>query len=460
MHTACLPPVRWYALAAILCMPPAAARAGEARSGAAEAVSLTAHVRTAADLGDLRDVTAAWAAGVLRLASDHAERYAWAVIPPPPGGWDLARRATVDAEIVNTGTTAVGVMLWVVGDHGWDAVPAVATLAPAATHVLACNLRETFPDGTPKIDPAAVKQLQVMLFEPRVRPDPPEVPERDRTVLSSEIRKPVAIAIRSLVARGEAAPWRRPAGRIDVPLVEEGPPAPGRRVRYRLPGDEGTDIHGVLHLPTDWRPDGKYPVVVELPGNIFFTSGCYSTGRPEQCVIGFGMTRGRGAICLGLPFVDRATGRIAEHGWGDPDATADEVVRMVDDVCERFGGDRGNLVLTGFSRGALACGYIGLRNDRIAALWKGFHACQHYDGDGWGGATMPEAIERAGRFRGTAVFQTDNSQEAFEPVMEAMRARVTWARSGLNAHATAMFLDDRPSTRELREWFAELVGAP
>ena len=65
------------------------------------------------------------------------------------------------------------------------------------------------------------------------------------------------------------------------------------------------------------------------------------------------------------------------------------------EVCDNFGGDRDDVVLTGFSRGAIACGYIGLRNDHVAALWKGFHACQHYDGAGWNGATMEGAMKRA-----------------------------------------------------------------
>jgi hypothetical protein len=30
-------------------------------------------------------------------------------------------------------------------------------------------------------------------------------------------------------------------------------------------------------------------------------------------------------------------------------------------------------------------------------------------------------------------------------------------KSGLGAHSTAMFLDDRPSTQKLREWFLQLV---
>ena len=169
------------------------------------------------------------------------------------------------------------------------------------------------------------------------------------------------------------------------------------------------------------------------------------------------MTLGRGAVCLGLPFVDRAGGKVVENGWGNADETADYAVRMVDEVCSRFGGDRENTVLTGFSRGAIACGYIGLRNDSIALLWKGFHACQHYDGDGWNGATLQGALERGARFRGKAVFQTDNPREKFQAVMDVMNARVTWANSGLGFHSTAMFLDDRPSTKQLRAWFWTLV---
>ena len=57
-------------------------------------------------------------------------------------------------------------MLWVVGDHGWDAVLDAATLAPHETRTFSCNLRATFPDRTPKLNPGDVKQVQVMLAEP------------------------------------------------------------------------------------------------------------------------------------------------------------------------------------------------------------------------------------------------------------------------------------------------------
>jgi len=421
-------------------------------------ISLTEHLRSSADLGELHDINADWSGGILKLSAISAECHAWAVIPAPTGGWDLARCATVNAEIINTGDESVGVMLWVVGDHGWDAVLDAATLVPNETRIFTCNLREAFPDHTPKLNPGDVKQVQVMLAGPVNRPAKPNDKGKVQPLLNPRITEAVALEVRQIRAQGEAPAWQRPAGRIDVPDVEDAAPAPGKRVRYRYAGDETTGIYSVLNLPEDWKPGGSFPIIVEFPGNIFYAPACYSTGLPDQCVIGYGMTKGKGAICLGMPFIDRAAGNLAENGWGDADDTADLALRMVAEVCAKFGGDRDNIVLTGFSRGAIACGFIGLRDDHIAALWKGFHACQHYDGDGWGGATMAGALERAARFKGKAVFQTDNVQDKFQPVMDAMKTDVTWAQSGLGAHATAMFLDDRPSTRQLREWFWNLTG--
>jgi hypothetical protein len=128
----------------------------------------------------------------------------------------------------------------------------------------------------------------------------------------------------------------------------------------------------VLRLSEDWRTEGSFPAII-LAGKILFLSDCYSTGQPEQCIIGHGMTRSRGAICLGLPFVDRE--------WA---------------------------------------------------------AC----------------------FRGEAVFQTDNTQEAFQSIMKLLRARVTRAQSSLNAYANTIFPDARPSTRQRRERFTELFSPP
>ena len=367
-----------------------------------------------------------------------APPYAWATFPAPAGGWDLSRRSVLGATVTNRGAEPADLILWAVGASGWDAVPAAARLAPGETCVLECPLRETFPDGTPKLDPGRVAALELIL---RGRP-----------------RGPVALEISAVHAVGDAPAWLAPAGRVAVPEVTDESPAPGRRVRVRLAGERQPALHAVLHLPEDWTPGRRWPLVVEYPGNLFHVPGCRSPGLPEQGVIAAGMTLGRGSICLGLPFVDRRAGRIAESGWGNPDETVAYALAMMAQVRDAWGADPANTVLTGFSRGALACGYIGLRDDRIAAWWKGFHACQHYDGDGWNGATWEGAMERARRFRGRSVFQTDNSAERFQPLMDAMSVPATFVRSGLGAHATAMFLDDRPSTRQLRAWYRDLIG--
>jgi outer membrane protein assembly factor BamB len=415
--------------------------------------SLWSHVQKAADLGESRGLKLEWdgttPGGAMTLKGMAASPettssprrtgsgYAWAVVPAPKDGWSLGNRATVEARIVNRGTQDADILFWVVADRGWDAVADAAKLAPGESRVFSCLLRDKYPDGTPKIDPTKVKQIQVML--------------------KGHIDESTQLEIQHLASCGVAPPWQRPVNRIDVPIVESVPPTAGKRVRYRLEGDEHSDIYSILNLPEDWKPGEKFPLIVEYPGNIFFTTGCYSTGLPDQCTIGYGITKGKGAICISLPFVDSTLGTVAENAWGNADDTAVYAIRAVNEVCQKFGGDVNNVVLTGFSRGALACGYIGLRNDRIAALWKGFHACQHYDGDGWNGANLDGALQRARRFRGKSVFQTDNSQEKFQPIMDAMNTQSIFAQSELGAHACAMFLDERPSTQRLRRWYWDLV---
>ncbi len=111
-------------------------------------ISLSEHLKTSKDLAELRDIQADWHQGVLRLCVSTAERHAWVVIPAPKGGWGLRERATVNAEITNTGNHSVGVMFWVVGNNGWDAVLGEATLAPHETRRFSCHLRSTFPGDT------------------------------------------------------------------------------------------------------------------------------------------------------------------------------------------------------------------------------------------------------------------------------------------------------------------------
>ena len=48
-------------------------------------------------------------------------------------------------------------------------------------------------------------------------------------------------------------------------------PAPGRRVRYRLDDGADSNIYCALYLPKNWKPENRHPVIVEFPGNLFFS---------------------------------------------------------------------------------------------------------------------------------------------------------------------------------------------
>ena len=157
--------------------------------------------------------------------------YAWATFPAPPGGWDLSRRTVLGATVTNRGAEPAEILLWAVGSSGWDAVPAAARLAPGESCVLECPLRETFPDGTPKLDPGRVAALELIL---RGRP-----------------RGQVALELSAVHAAGEAPAWVAPLGRVAVPEVSDEAPAPGRRVRVRLAGERQPALHAVLQLPAD-----------------------------------------------------------------------------------------------------------------------------------------------------------------------------------------------------------------
>jgi hypothetical protein len=412
--------------------------------------SVWEHLTSARDLVDVRNMTAQLkrtdGRRVLILKTtkfDSRRRIAWIAVPPPADGWNLERVRSVKATVGNIGSLPAETTLWVVSSDGWAAVGGVATLKPNETRTLNCNLRETYPDGTPKIDPGKIHQIRIMV----------------------QRAESATLTVSGLVASGTATEWVRPPDRLDVPDMVDGLPAPGRRVRYRLATNKENGIYGALYLPPDWQPGRRYPVIAEFPGNIFYRAkACWSTGRPEQCQMGYGISSGTGAIWVSLPFVDRKTGGIAENGFGSNDGedTVTHTMNFMEDICQNWGGDRNNLFVSGFSRGSIACGYVGLRNDRIARLWKGIIGCQHYDGFRWNQSNIGGAVERAPRFRGQAIFQVDNNQETYQPVVDATDPGVnwTWTKSGLGYHATAMFLDDRPVMKQLRQWFRELVAAP
>ena len=168
---------------------------------------------------------------------------------------------------------------------------------------------------------------------------------------------------------------------LTVPILGAGTPGPGLRVTTHRAGF-GEGVYHVLYLPRDWRPRRRYPVIVEYAGNGNYSNqfGDVSTGRPEGSNLGYGISGGTGFIWLCLPYVEPQRQSNAITWWGSPEATLDYAAGAISETCERFGGDRRRVLLCGFSRGSIACNYLGLRNAEIAKLWRAFVCYSHYDG--------------------------------------------------------------------------------
>lgn len=185
---------------------------------------------------------------------------------------------------------------------------------------------------------------------------------------------------------------------LTVPKTEATSPAAGKRVRF-----EG--LHHRLYLPTDWTAGRKWPVIVEYPGNGGYKNalGDTSEGTAEGCMMGYGLSAGRGFIWISMPFLN-ADGSEAIKWWGDLEKTKRYCIDTLKMVCREFGGDERRVVLMGFSRGAIACNYIGLNDDEIAPLWCGMFCHSHYDGvhQNWGyaGADRASALLRLKRLDG------------------------------------------------------------
>ena len=255
-----------------------------------------------------------------------------------------------------------------------------------------------------------------------------------------------------------------------VPPLESGDPAAGKRVRQTLPGWEETEVYHVLYLPKNYDPAKSYPVIVEYAGNGNFKNslGDISTGLPEGSKLGFGITGGVDAIWVCLPYLDGDGREIAIRWWGDPPGcdvqpTLDYCKKAVPWICETYGGDPGRVVLAGFSRGAIACNFIGLHDDEIAKLWCGFVAYSHYDGvKRWPYPKSDEAsaMMRLKRLAGRPQFICGENAGGLEATRKwldssGVPGKYTVRVTGFRNHNDAWVLRPSEARTELRKWFAQ-----
>jgi hypothetical protein len=259
---------------------------------------------------------------------------------------------------------------------------------------------------------------------------------------------------------------------LTVPPMTAGSPAPGVRVRQTTPGWETTQVYHALYLPTDWKPGVRFPVIVEWAGNGNYRNsfGDVSTGRVEESKLGYGITAGERCIWVCMPYLNAAGTANVETWWGDPpeydpEPTLAYCRAAVRDICERFGGDASHVVLAGFSRGAIACNYLGLHDDATARLWRAFICYSHYDGvrTAWpyAEADRTAALARLSRLRGRLQFICSEGSGAADTERFLRDAGVwnsgafTILGTGFRNHNDAWLLRPSEARSRLRAWLRE-----
>jgi hypothetical protein len=254
---------------------------------------------------------------------------------------------------------------------------------------------------------------------------------------------------------------------LTVPAVTSEAPAAGRRVRQTLAAYAGTDVHHTLYLPTDWRASARFPVIVEYAGNGSYSNkyGDVSGGTVEGSRLGYGASGGAGFIWVCAPYVSADRQRNQPTWWGDIEATVGYCTGVVAEVCARYGGDTKAVFVAGFSRGAIGCNYIGLHNDAVAALWRGFICHSHYDGVrqwGYPESDRAAAAARLARLKDRPQFISHEGSVASTQtyLKEACPGgRFTFVPLPYRNHTDAWTLRDIPERAALRKWLAEALRA-
>jgi hypothetical protein len=255
---------------------------------------------------------------------------------------------------------------------------------------------------------------------------------------------------------------------LHTPTMTSGKPALGKRVKAVTTGYESTAVYHTLYLPTNWKPGKLHPVIVEYAGNGPFTSrfGDSCNGTVEGCNLGFGISAGKNFIWVCLPFVAVTNGTKgnSRSWWGDPQETVAYCKRTVREVCQRYGGDTNAVILAGFSRGAIAGNYIGLRDDEIASLWRAFILHSHYDGvrTNWpyADAERASALARLIRLRGRPQFiSQENSVEDIKSYLDqtGVKAPFTFQALSFPNHCDNWVLQPLPERAALRAWLKSVL---
>lgn len=249
------------------------------------------------------------------------------------------------------------------------------------------------------------------------------------------------------------------------PVMIVASPAAGKRVRQVVSEYQETEVYHSLYLPTDWEKGMSFPVIVEYAGNGPFHNeyGDICTGKVEDCNLGYGISGGESFIWVCLPYISADHQHNQLRWWGDVPATVDYCQKIVRDVCENYGGDQSAVFLAGFSRGSIACNFIGLQNDQIASLWRGFVCHSHYDGVrkwDYSEATGQSAESRLKRLAGRPQFIShEGSVEETRNYLAKTypSGNFTFQTLPYRNHTDIWVLRDIPERQALRKWMSGVL---
>ena len=283
----------------------------------------------------------------------------------------------------------------------------------------------------------------------------------------------ILIFVSSATADEKNHDFRSVKADLLIPPLVESKPGPGIRTKIRNL-DNMTEVYCVLYLPRDWKPNKKFPIIVEYAGNGPYHNkyGDISTGLVEGSKLGYGLSGGEGYIWLCLPYLNSKGTKNVRKWWGDapdydPVPTVNYCKQTVQEICEKFGGDEKKVILCGFSRGAIACNYIGLYDDEIAKLWAGFIPFSHYDGViNWNypGSDKKSAIKRISRLRGRPqliLSESSSNNQLTRDFLESLdgidTSKLIYKESGFRNHSDEWILRPSKARAFARHWLKSVA---
>jgi hypothetical protein len=138
--------------------------------------------------------------------------------------------------------------------------------------------------------------------------------------------------------------------------------------------------------------------------------------------------------------------------------------RAVPALCERFSGNPDRVIFCGFSRGSIAVNAIGLYDDEIAALWRGFVCYSHYDGVStrwpFAGADTASAFQRLARLNGRPQLicqESDLQSTRRHLASTGITGDFTFLETGFRNHNDAWALRPSAARDTARAWLAKLT---